>query len=347
MTESDRKNPKKKSLFPLVLVLLAIGAVTYAIWRTETSPRTDDAYAFADTVSIVPEVSGRIIEMKVRDNQLVKPGDVLFQIDPRPFEAALNVSKNQLLVLDKQIELTQRSVNAQALNARSVNANVEAARANAQQAADSLKRIEPLLGQGFASAEEVDRARTAQKASQAQLQAALLQGQTAVAGIQGVDAIIAQKSVIEAQMEAESLRLEYATVTAPFMGRVTSLDTKVGQYVSPAKAVFTLIDAEEWYVMANFREGDLKDVRPGTRATVYLLSDTKRTYEAEVDSIAWGVNPSEGNSLLGGLPRVSKSINWVHVSQRFPVKVKVLEPDPELFRLGASATVILHKNSAR
>lgn len=344
MSESTKaQSSKGKKIVPLLLMLLAAGAAVYAIWKTESSPRTDDAYVFTDTVSVVPEVSGRIIALNVQDNQLVQPGEVLFQIDPRPFEASLNISKSQLVVLDKQMELTQRSVNSQTLNAKSVSANVEAARANAHQAADSLRRVEPLLAQGFASPEEVDRARTAQKASQAQLQVAILQSQTAAAGIQGVDAVIAQKGVVQAQIEAESLRLEFATVKAPFAGRVASLDTKVGQFVSPTKAIFTLISTDEWFVIANFREGDLNGIKEGTPATVYLMADTNRKYDAEVDSIAWGVTPSEGASIMGGLPRVSKSLNWVHVSQRFPVKVKVKNPDPELFRMGASATVVLHK----
>ena len=106
--------------------------------------------------------------------------------------------------------------------------------------------------------------------------------------------------------------------------------------------VFTLIDTRRWYVIANFRETELKGIRPGTRATVYLLSDTGRRFQGTVDSISYGVAPDEGGfALPGGLPRIQRTLNWVHVSQRFPVKILVDRPDAELFRVGASAVVKL------
>ena len=127
---------------------------------------------------MVPEVSGRIVELAVTDNQAVKQGDLLFRIDPRPYEANLAKAEASLAALDKQIMLTQRSVDAQQFGADSVNATVEKARAAAKQASDTLRRTEPLLREGFVSAEEVDRARTAQRAAEADLNAVLLQAQS-------------------------------------------------------------------------------------------------------------------------------------------------------------------------
>lgn len=335
--------PKKSKLPALAIALIAIVLLVVALRMMDSSPKTDDAYVFADKINVVPEVPGRIVEMPVHDNQKVKKGDLLFRLDQRPFQATLAQAKAQLDALEKQIELTQRTVNAQQFNAQSVTASVAAARANAKQAADTLRRVEPLLGQGYASPEDVDKARTAQRASQAQLDALLLQSQQAAAAVSGVDALVAQKAAAEAQVVEAELRLEYATVRAPFDGRIVSLDTQVGQYASPAKAVFTLIATDEWFVVANFRETDLKDILPRTRCTVYLLSDSSKRFEGMVDSVGYGVTPSDGGTWLDGLPRVAKSINWVHVSQRFPVKIRVEKPDESLFRLGASAVAILHR----
>lgn len=338
---------KKSKLPALLIALVALALLIAALWMIDRSPKTDDAYAFADTINVVPEVAGRIVEMPVRDNQKVSKGDLLFRLDPRPFEATLAQARAQLDALDKQIELTQRTVDAQQYNAQSVAASVAAARANAKQAADTLRRLEPLLGQGYASPEDIDKARTAQRATQAQLDAVLLQSRQAAAAVSGVDALVAQKAAAQAQVTEAELRLEYATVRAPFNGRIVALDTQAGQYASPAKPVFTLIATDEWFVVANFRETDLKNVEPGTRCTVYLMSDSGRRFEGEVDSVGYGVTPTDGGTWLDGLPRVARTINWVHVSQRFPVKIRVEKPDESLFRVGASAVAIVHRGETR
>jgi len=326
----------------IVIVVLTLLLLVYVIRVWDRTPRTDDAYVYADTIDVVPEVNGRIVELAVRDNQAVKQGDLLFRIDPRPYEDALARGKASLVALDRQIELTQRTVNAQQYNAQSVRAAVERARAAAGQASDTLHRMEPLLSHGYVSAEDVDRARTAQRATQAELSAAQLQAQQAAAAVSGVDALVAQRAVVMAEIATAELNLEYATVRAPFDGRIVSLKTSTGQFATALKPVFTLIDTRHWYVVANFRETELKGVRAGTPATVYLMSDTGQRFKGSVDSISYGIAPDEaGLALPGGLPRIQRTLNWVHVSQRFPVKILIDKPNPELFRAGTSAVAVL------
>jgi membrane fusion protein, multidrug efflux system len=342
MTTTASKTSTRK--WPaILLVLITIALMIFVVGLLDRAPRTDDAYAYADTIDVVPEVSGRIVNLAVRDNQAVKQGDLLFQIDPRPYEDALTRGKASLVALDRQIELTQRSVNAQKYNAESVRAAVESARAAATQAADTLRRTEPLLQKGYVSAEDVDLARTAQRATQSQLSAAQLQARQAAAAVSGVDALVAQRAVVQAEIAIAELNLEYSTVRAPFDGQVVSLKTSTGQYASALKPVFTLIDTRHWYVVANFRETELKGIRAGTPATVYLMSDTSQRFRGVVDSVSFGVSPDEGGlALPGGLPRIQRTINWVHVSQRFPVKIRVENPNRELFRVGTSAVAVLH-----
>ncbi|MGL5243404.1 MAG: multidrug transporter subunit MdtN [Kluyvera ascorbata] len=339
--ESTQKNVPRRKAHALALALLALVVMVFVIWRMETSPSTNDAYASADTIDVVPEVSGRIVELAVADNQQVKQGDLLFRIDPRPYEASLAKAEASLAALDKQIMLTQRSVDAQKFAAGSVEATVAKARAAAKQASDTLKRTEPLLAQGFVSAEDVDRARTAQRASEADLNAVLLQAQQAASAVSGVDALVAQRVAVQADIALTKLHLEMATVRAPFDGRVVSLKTAIGQFASAMKPVFTLIDTRRWYVIANFRETELKNIRPGTPATVHLMSDSGKAFSGKVDSIGYGVLPDDGGIVMGGLPRVARSINWVRVAQRFPVKIMVDKPDAETFRIGASAVATL------
>ncbi|MGF6744106.1 multidrug resistance efflux pump [Paraburkholderia atlantica] len=121
------------------------------------------------------------------------------------------------------------------------------------------------------------------------------------------------------------------------------MKTSTGQFATALKPVFTLIDTRRWYVVANFRETELKGIRKGTPATVYLMSDAGQRFAGSVDSIGYGVASEEaGFALPGGLPRIQRTLNWVHVAQRFPVRILVDRPNPELFRLGTSAVAVLH-----
>ncbi|EFB1641866.1 biotin/lipoyl-binding protein [Escherichia coli] len=185
MESTPKKAPRSK--FPALLVVaLALVALVFVIWRVDSAPSTNDAYASADTIDVVPEVSGRIVELAVTDNQAVKQGDLLFRIDPRPYEANLAKAEASL---------------AQQFGADSVNATVEKARAAAKQVTDTLRRTEPLLKEGFVSAEDVDRARTAQRAAEADLNAVLLQAQSAASAVSGVDALVAQRFPVKIMVD--------------------------------------------------------------------------------------------------------------------------------------------------
>ncbi|UMZ12087.1 multidrug transporter subunit MdtN [Pseudomonas sp. MPFS] len=345
MTEPTAKS-RRSRLPALLIVLASLLVLGFVLWQMETTPRTDDAYVYADTIDVVPEVNGRIVELPVRDNQLVKQGDLLIRIDPRPYQDALDQARARLVTLNHQIELTQRSVNSQKYEAASAVAAVERARAQATQANDTLQRLEKLLARGFVSVEAVDQARTAQRSTAAELNTARLQAQRAAAGVSGVDALVAQRAEVEAQISIAELSLEFTEVRAPFDGRVASLRTTVGQFASAYKPIFTLIDTRHWYVVANFRETDLQGIKAGTSATLYLLSDTGKRFQGQVDSLSYGVLPDDGGTVIEGLPHVQRSINWVRVSQRFPVKISVQDPDPDLFRIGASAVAVLRPGEA-
>src|SRR5260370_11502887 len=241
MAPTASKTSKRK--WPaIVMVVVTLLLLVYVIRLWDRSPRTDDAYVYADTIDVVPEVSGRIVELAVRDNQAVKQGDLLFRIDPRPYQDALARGKASLVALDRQIELTQRTVNAQQYNAQSVRAAVERTRAAASQASDTLHRMEPLLSHGYLVAEDVDRARAAQRATQAELSAAQLQAQQAAAAVSGGDAVVAQRAVVMAEIANAVLNLEHTTVRAPIDGHVVSLKASNWQLATALKPVLTFVD---------------------------------------------------------------------------------------------------------
>ncbi len=332
-----------RKFYTALLFISTLSVLGIVIWKTGNAPRTDDAYVYADTINVVPEISGRIIALPAEDNQLVKKGDLLYRIDPRPYQNERDVAAAKLATLEAQIKLTQRSVNAQEHNAQAVADQVESARVQFIRARDSYDRKVALVKKGYISGEEIDSARMLKNSSEAAWRAAQSQARQARSAISGTDALEAQRREILAQIKRAELNLQYTEVRAPFDGRVTALKTTAGQYASPAQPVMTLIDTRHWFVEANLRETDLADIHKGTPVKIFIMSDTGKSFRGVVDSVSFGVQPTDGGTITGGLPAVSRSINWVHVSQRFPVKIRVDKPDPDLFRIGASAVVILYR----
>ena len=338
--EKVKRPQTRVKMWLSIIAVLAIGAAAYAIGFTDTHPRTNDAFAQADAIGVASQVGGRIMELNVKDNAAVRKGDVLFTIDPRPYRFEAERLQAQLVTLERQIGLTQRQVDAQKFAALASAATVTRAEQSAAQRESTLARMEPLLKGEFVTGEQVDQARTARDTSQSELKAALLEQKRAQSAVSGVDALVAQKKELEAAIANAEYQLEQTVVRAPFDGRVVDLNIAEGEYASVGRPIFTLIDTRTWYVVANFRETELPSIRPGTRMSVYLMVDPRRKFKGVVDSIGWGVLPDEGGSAQG-LPQVPKSINWVHVAQRFPVRIRVMDPAPDLFRIGASAVAVV------
>ncbi|MGB8845780.1 MAG: HlyD family efflux transporter periplasmic adaptor subunit, partial [Terracidiphilus sp.] len=136
------------------------------------------------------------------------------------------------------------------------------------------------------------------------------------------------------------LDLEHCRVLSPFDAYVTNMNISVGAYAHPGSPLFTLIDTRTWWVVANYRESKLKRVRPGMHVDVYLMSHPDRRFNGVVESIGHGVFPEDG-AVSNGLPNIERTLNWVHLSTRFPVRVRVLDPDPVLFRLGETSVTIV------
>lgn len=340
---APRKNPgarKMRSVVLIAVAVLAVSALAGSIEFSQRYPSTDDAFARADAIGVAPQVSGRIVSLQVKDNAAVKKGDILFTIDDRPYRDEADRLRAQLVTLEHQIELTQRQVDAQKLAALASAATVSKAEQTSAQRESTLARMEPLLARQFVTNEQIDQARTARDTAAADLKAALLEHKRAVRAVSGVDALVAQKKELEAAIDRADYQLEQTVVRAPFDGLVVDLNIAEGEYAAAGSALFSLIDTRTWYVIANFRETELPKMRPGTPMRVYLMMDPSRQFAAVVDSIGWGVLPDEGASAQG-LPKVPKSINWVHVAQRFPVRIRVLEPANDYFRVGASAVAVV------
>jgi multidrug efflux system membrane fusion protein len=400
----------------------AVIAIVFTVWRWESRPETDAATVRANFVGIAPKVSGHITELPIRDNQPVKQGDLLFLVDPRPYEIAVERARAALALTRKEVDAFGNAVStadsavkrAAAQMAASaadvarretdpVAADAEIARLEAQRvsseaalrrasaelthAEDHLKRVEPLLSEGFVTKDKVEelrtnrvaaataqeQARTSVDAARAALEEARAKKRAALANLDAtraqhvasmaalaqakseharsqdtlgqVGAVNERVAAAEAALEAARLDLAYCRVTAPFSGRVVNLNISVGAFARAGADVFTLVDTSTWYVMANFRETQLRNISAGAPADIYLQSQPGKRFRGTVVGLGWAVLPEDGTSVMG-LPRVEKSIEWVRLAARFPVRIKVEDPD-ESFRIGASAVVTVGGKGTR
>jgi len=172
----------RKALGVLVSLIALAGVlvtVVLATRRIDQRPRTDDAYLQADLVHMAPDVSGRIVELDVRDNQAVRKGDVLFRIDPDPYRMRVDQARAAVQGLEAKLGLTADQVAAQTSKAGAAERGIGSAEAQRALASSTLGRLQPLLGQGFVTAQQVDQARTAQRTAQIALQQAQLQADEA------------------------------------------------------------------------------------------------------------------------------------------------------------------------
>ena len=381
----------------IVSSALALGLVV--IHRTDEYPRTDDSEILANFIGIAPQVAGPILRLNVHDNQLVKQGDLLFEIDDWPYRYALERAVSEQATLEGQISDEGRKISALVSAVSVSRANIQATEAdvtrsaatvdqeradvaNAEQgvaraqaewtyANNNLHRIEPLLAKQFVTLDQVDRARTSevtqaqalkqaesqlrlaqatlqsslaqQQRSKAMLQQSMAQHEQAQNAVTTLEPLVNQRGARASAIETARYDLNNCRVYAPFAARVTNLTISEGAYAHIGQQVFTLIDARTWWAVANFREGQLEHISPGTRADVYVMSKPNVRFSGVVDGVGFGVTPDA--DVVGrfepGLPDVQRTLNWVHLASRYPVRVRVENPPPELFRVSESAIVVI------
>ncbi|HKC51744.1 MAG TPA: HlyD family efflux transporter periplasmic adaptor subunit [Myxococcota bacterium] len=325
----------------LAAAALALGIAV--LLRVVRNPETDDAIVMADMIDVVPQVSGTISELHVADNQAVAEGDLLFVVDPRPYEFAVQRARAEVARIDGEIDVTERRIEGQEFAVAAAQAAVRRAEAQLRNSSDSLERIEPLLPKEFVTPDRVDQARTAKLTAKAGVDEARKKLDQAESDVGNLLALRAERDAAVAARGKAELDLSFCTVRAPFDARVVNLHTAIGQFVAPGPSpVFSLVDARAWYVVANYRETQLARIAPGMEAEAYLLTNPGHRFHGTVQGIGWAVNPQD-QPISPGLPRVGRELHWVQIAQRFPVRIRIDDPRPvELFRVGASAVAIIH-----
>jgi membrane fusion protein, multidrug efflux system len=320
----------------------AILLTALTIWRIDARPRTDDAYLEADVVHMAPEVSGRIVELAVRDNQTVHRGDVLFRIDQVPFQLRVDQAQATVRGLEAKLGVTSDQVAAQTSTADTASRGIATAEAQLALASSTLARMQPLLPSGYVTAEQVDQARTAKRTAEIAVQQARLQAQSARDAISSPKPVAEELEAARAALAMAERDLRLSVVRAPCDGRITALDIAAGEFGVTGKPLFTIIDTENWYAVGNFRETELMGIKPGQRALVYVMQAPQTPVQGAVESIGGGVRTDEGENILG-MPFVPRTLNWVRIAQRFPVRVLLKDPPPSLMRIGASVAIVIER----
>jgi multidrug efflux system membrane fusion protein len=311
-------------------------------------------YALQSAVAAQAELEGEIQNESRRISSQVSRVDVANAGEQ-------NALANETRTTD-EIEMAKAAV------ARS-EAALTQAQADENYAMGNFHRVEPLLVKGFVTEDDVHKARTTADAkvaavdqaksqlqlAKASLLAASAQKEQAAAQISQSRAEVKESShsvlvlaplLAQRERRASAVRLarynyEQCSVLAPFDARVTNLTISEGQYAKAGQQLFTLIDNRNWWVLANFRETQIKRTRPGTPVDVFLMSDTTQTYRGVVESASFGVTPDPDvvGKLSEGLPEVQRTLNWVRLASRYPVRIKIIDPPPATFRVGQVAIV--------
>ncbi|MGH8444771.1 MAG: HlyD family secretion protein [Solimonas sp.] len=324
-------NRSHRTLLIAGLVALTL-AVAVLWWLSRGHESTDDAFIQTDITMIAPRVSGTVIAVHIADNQAVKTGDVLLELDPADYltrvrQAEANLAAAQAQVDSAGADLTMTQTSAPAAVAQA-QAALQAARAQAERAQADAKRYEALYAKDEISQQTLDQARATSRAltaQAAQTAAQLTAAQTTPEQLGAKRAMLAmaQATVAQAQaaLDQARLQLSYTKLTAPGDGRVTRKNVQPGSQLQAGGAVLALVGTTPW-VVANFKETQLQHLRVGQPVRVKIDAYPGQRFAARVDSLQAGTG-----SAFSLLPAENASGNFVKVVQRVPVKL-VFDPAP-------------------
>jgi multidrug efflux system membrane fusion protein len=311
-----------------VIVLL----VAYYVIADRDTPLTTDAYVQAYVVRVAPQVGGLVVRVPVGEGSPVRKGDVLFELDHRPFQHRVAMLEAKLVTTRREVKQLYTQLAAEEAEHRRLTAEDELAR--------YLYERDDRIYQGGATTE---RKFTSSAQGYKASRAAVDRSARMIRHIQeAIDARVGQENSLVAQVEAElaeaRLNLEYSTVHAPCDGVITNLQLREGDFAHVGEAVLSCIDRGQWLVVANYRERSLERLRPGQRALVTFRAVPGRIYEARIFALGWGVNQGQGVP-SGNLPEVARLQNWVPPSQRFQVRLALHDPGAAPLRVGTTCTV--------
>lgn len=331
----------RRNVLMLLVPCLLIGGGLYTWINGGRYQETENANMRLARITIASEISGRVVSVHVAENAAVRKGDVLFEVDPEPLQIALNQA-NAAVESARLNVIELKAAYSQALTQEQIAADDSAFYK------DTLERQKALTAKGVATNSALDDARhTAQKAAQGLVAArqAVATAQAALADSLNGDIddhpmVVAAK----AARDKAAYNLSVATVRAPADGLVYQASSfRPGEYVTPGASLFTIVETTDPWIDANFKEPQLAHMKPDQPAEVVFDLYPDRIFKAKVDSIGAGTGAE-----FSLLPAQNATGNWVKVTQRIPVRIKLDNPEAKILaRSGLSATVTVDTGESR
>ncbi|WP_444945113.1 HlyD family secretion protein [Microbulbifer sp. VTAC004] len=350
------------------MVFLALFSLVLQFWKYLNNPWTRDGKVQADIIQVTPRVSGQVVELPIRDNQFVNAGELLFQIDPRIYEAALaearaqyeeaidtyNAQRENILAYEARLRESSAAIDLAQSNINALDAEIMKSRAEFErqqellpQRATSVRSLQAAQADYESSVEY----RAGAEASLAESLAVLEQSQADLARVRAqLGALGADNPGVRAALamvrQAE-LNLEYTTVTAPVSGYVTNLDFRYGDQAVANQPALSIVDVSTYRIEGYFRETFIRRISPGDKAIVTLMAYPHRPLKGYVESIGWGIAQDDGTSGNDLLPRVNPTFEWIRLAQRIPVRVHLTErPESVDLRVGFTSSVLILSDTA-
>jgi membrane fusion protein (multidrug efflux system) len=323
-TPAKRRHNRRLAILVGAVVLILVAAIAaYYIYFLAPFVSTDDAFIAAHVTLVSPRISGPVIRLLVHDNQEVKEGDPLLEIDPRDYNTKLAQARADLESAQSQLAQAKAQVVVDEAKAAQQLAAVTVAEAESARAGADLKRYQAVEiraisrtqldlqeTQAKSTAASVEEARQQAKAAEAQIELSRVNIKAAAAGVQQA----------EAKLEQAQLDVSYTKIAAPVDGRVTQRSVEKGDYVQTGQSLMALVPFDVW-VVANFKETQLARMRPGQPVSIRVDAYPKRHFKGKVDSLQSG-----SGAQFSLLPPENAVGNYVKVVQRVPVKIIFDEP---------------------
>ncbi|MBT8330964.1 MAG: HlyD family secretion protein [Deltaproteobacteria bacterium] len=346
-----------------IIALIAVAVVAWKYWDYINNPWTRNGQVFAQVIQITPRISGPLVKLPVVDNQFVKAGDLLFEIDRRTFEAALeqaraklDKTRDNIKALEKQVEAASAEVEAAEATIKQSKAAIKGYTGRVEESLKEYKRQQTLDQQGATSKRMVEQAKADwisyvnQKANAEaqllQMQASLSEAKANLAKAQAdlgaPGELNAQVRLAKAAVRSAELNLEFTRQMTPVDGYITNLNLRPGSQAVANQPIMALVDVNSFWVTGFFRENYIEDIRKGDRAIITLMSYPDKPLEGHVDSLGWGIAQQDGSTGSDLLPNISPTFEWIRLAQRVPVRIHLDKvPDGVELRVGTTASVLV------
>lgn len=330
-------------------ILLCIGAVVVALggwaWSGSDAAETDNAYVRGDVTSMAPKVGGYVVSVAVKDNQAVRPGDILFRIDDRDYRAKLAQAEANVKAAEARLANSGEDIRLQHILVRQAAAQRSAAVADLGLARKTSNRRNELIDGGAVSQAQLDESETARSRAEAgvSVSTASIDAQRQRVELLGTqrEAAVAALAQAVAARDLARIDLENTVVRAPIAGVVGNRQVRVGRLVTPGASLLDIVPVADLYVVANFKETQLKHIRPGQGAQIRVDGYPDVVINGVVDSLA----PGSG-SAFALIPADNATGNFVRVVQRVPVKIRIQRnPLPGRLVPGLSARVEVERGA--